>query len=77
MSITINISKAKDIWKDKLRTERAPLLSQLDVAYQRADEAGDATKKAEVVAEKQRLRDITNLVTSATTLDEIKSISVE
>jgi hypothetical protein len=75
MSITINISKAKDIWKDKLRTERAPLLSSLDVQFQRALETGANT--TEIVAEKQRLRDITNLVTSATTLDEIKSISVE
>ena len=75
MSITVNINKAKDIWKDKLRTERAPLLSSLDVQFQRALETGADT--TEIVAEKQRLRDITNLVTSATTLDEIKSISVE
>ena len=73
--ITINLNKAKDIWKDKLRTERAPLLSSLDVQFQRALETGADT--TEIVAEKQRLRDITNLVTSATTLDEIKSISVE
>ena len=73
--ITINLNKAKDIWKDKLRTERAPLLSQLDVQFQRALETGADT--TEIVAEKQRLRDITNLVTSASTLDEIKSISVE
>ena len=73
--ITVNINKAKNIWKDKLRTERAPLLSSLDVQFQRALETGADT--AEIVAEKQRLRDITNLVTSATTLDEIKSISVE
>ena len=73
--ITVNLNKAKDIWKDKLRTERAPLLSQLDVQFQRALETGADT--TEIVAEKQRLRDITNLVTSASTLDEIKSISVE
>ena len=73
--ITINLNKAKDIWKDKLRTERAPLLSSLDVQFQRALETGADT--TEIVAEKQRLRDITNLVTSASTLDEIKSISVE
>ena len=73
--ITVNLNKAKDIWKDKLRTERAPLLSSLDVQFQRALETGADT--TEIVAEKQRLRDITNLVTSASTLDEIKSISVE
>ena len=76
MPIGINLDKAKDITKDRLRTERAPLLAGLDVAYQRADEAGDAQKKAEVVAEKQRLRDITQLADQAETLDELKGLSV-
>jgi hypothetical protein len=72
--ITINFDKAKDITKDRLRAERAPLLAGLDVDYQRADEVGDAEKKAEVVAEKQRLRDITQLADQATTLDELKAL---
>ena len=76
MPIGINLDKAKGITKDRLRTERAPLLTGLDVAYQRADEAGDAQKKAEVVAEKQRLRDITQLADQAETLDELKGLSV-
>ncbi len=76
MSITININKAKAITKDRLRQERAPLLQKLDVDYQRADEASDAAKKAEVVAEKQRLRDITQLADQATTLDQLKAITV-
>jgi len=72
--ITINIDKAKAITKDRLRAERAPLLQKLDVDYQRADEAADAAKKAEVVAEKQRLRDITQLADAATTLEELKDL---
>jgi hypothetical protein len=51
-------------------------LSGLDVAYQRADEDGDAQKKAEVVAEKQRLRDITLLADQATTAEELKAIKI-
>jgi hypothetical protein len=74
--ITINLDKAKAITKDRLREERAPLLAGLDVAYQRADESGDAEKKAEVVAEKQRLRDITQLADQAQTLDELKALKV-
>ena len=74
--ITINLNKAKAITKERLRAERAPLLQKLDVDYQRADEAADAAKKAEVVAEKQRLRDITQLADQATTLDELKAITV-
>jgi hypothetical protein len=74
--ITVNVNKAKEITKDRLRAERAPLLAGLDVAYQRADESGDAEKKAEVVAEKQRLRDITQLADQAQTLDELKALKV-
>ena len=75
-AVTVNLDKAKAITKNRLRQERAPLLQKLDVDYQRADEASDAAKKAEVVAEKQRLRDITQLADQATTLDELKAITV-
>ena len=74
--IIVNVNKAKEITKDRLRAERVPLLAGLDVAYQRADESGDAEKKAEVVAEKQRLRDITQLADQAQTLDELKALKV-
>lgn len=72
--ITINLDKAKAITKDRLRAERAPLLQAQDVAFQRALESGADT--AAIVVEKQRLRDITNLADSATTLDELKAITV-
>jgi hypothetical protein len=72
--ITINIDKAKEITKARLRLEREPLLQAQDVAFQRALEA-DADTTA-IVAEKQRLRDITNDVDTLTTLDELKAITV-
>ncbi len=72
--ITINFDKAKAITKDRLRSERKPLLESQDVAFQRALESGADT--AEIVAEKQRLRDITKLVDDATTLDELKALKV-
>jgi hypothetical protein len=72
--ITINIDKAKSITKDRLRTERTPLLQAQDVAFQRALESGADT--AAIVAEKQRLRDITQLADQATTLDELKGITL-
>jgi hypothetical protein len=70
--IVINIDKAKDITKDRLRTERKPLLQAQDVAFQRALEEGADT--AAIVAEKQRLRDITQLADQAETLDELKAL---
>ena len=72
--ITINYDKAKDITKARLRTERAPLLAAQDVAFQRALEAGADT--AAIVAEKQRLRDVTSLVDTCTTLDELRALKV-
>jgi hypothetical protein len=71
--IVIDIDKAKAITKDRLRAERAPLLAALDVAFQRALESGSDT--AAIVAEKQRLRDVTSLVDSCTTTDELKALS--
>lgn len=73
--ITINIDKAKAITKDRLRQERAPLLVAQDVLYMRATEQGADTTA--IVAEKQRLRDITKLADEATTLDELKALKVE
>jgi hypothetical protein len=72
--ITINLNKAKAITKDRLRAERAPLLQAQDVAFQRALEEGSDTTT--IVAEKQRLRDITKLADGATTLDELKGITL-
>ena len=74
MGITVNIDKAKVITKDRLRAEREPLLEAQDVLFQRALESGNDTTA--IVAEKQRLRDITNQVDSMTTVDELKGASI-
>ena len=73
MSITINMDKAKDITKERLRQERKPLLEEQDILFMRAQEAGSDTTA--IVAEKQRLRDITNSVDSCTTTDELKALN--
>jgi hypothetical protein len=72
--ITINMNKAKEITKARLRTEREPLLVAQDVAFQRALESGADTTA--IVAEKQRLRDITKQADAETTLDELKNIGL-
>ena len=73
MGIKIDIAKAKEITKDKLRAERKPLLEKLDVDFIKAQETGADTTA--IVAEKQRLRDITLIVDSMTTVDELKGAS--
>jgi hypothetical protein len=72
--ITINIDKAKDITKDRLRAERKPLLEAQDIAFSRALEDGSDT--ADIVTEKTRLRDITDQVDTMTTVDELKLASI-
>lgn len=72
--VTVNIEKAKEITKRRLRAEREPLLAAQDVAYMRALEAGQDT--ATIVAEKQRLRDITSLADGCTTTSELRTLKV-
>jgi len=66
MGIKIDIAKAKEITKDKLREKRKPLLEKLDVDFIKAQETGADTSA--IVTEKQRLRDITLTVDSKSTL---------
>lgn len=73
--ITINFDKAKEITKARLRIERESLLQAQDIAFQRASESGADTSA--IVAEKTRLRDITNLVDLALSLDELRNISCQ
>ena len=73
--ITINMNKAKDITKERLRQERKPLLEAQDILFMQAQEAGSDTTA--IVAEKQRLRDITNSVDSCTNTDQLKALSCE
>jgi hypothetical protein len=75
MAIIVDINKAKDITKNRLRAERKPLLEAQDVAFQRALESGADTSA--IVAEKQRLRDITTLVDTANTVEELKALEIK
>ena len=75
MGITVNITKAKDITKDRLREKRKPLLEAQDLLFMKAQETG--TDTTAIVAEKQRLRDITNQIDSMTTVEELKGATVE
>ena len=75
MGIVTNITKAKAIVKTKLRADRKPLLEAQDVLFQRALETSADT--ADIVTEKQRLRDITNEVDTMTTEAQLRSKIME
>jgi hypothetical protein len=74
MAIQVNINKAKDITKDRLRVERTPKLEALDVAFQRALELGADT--SEIATKKQALRDAPAQVDSMTTVEQLKAATL-
>jgi hypothetical protein len=69
----INISKAKEIQLNKFRVARTPLLEKLDISFMQAVEAGNITLQQEISAQKQALRDITNMQLPDT-LSELKAV---
>ena len=56
-AVRVNMAKARNVWRDRLRAARGPAFALLDIAYQRADEIGDEEEKRRIVARKQALRD--------------------
>jgi hypothetical protein len=75
MGITVNLTKAKAITKDRLRLERVPLLVTQDVLFMQAQEASADTTA--IVTEKNRLRAITDGADDCTTTDELKALNCE
>jgi hypothetical protein len=73
-NVTVNINKAREITKTRLRIARQPLLEAQDVAFQRALESNLDTSG--IVTEKQRLRNITLLVNNAQSLEDLRQIQV-
>ena len=70
--LTVDIPKAQEITKNRLRVERTPLLEKLDVEVMK--NITDPVKLAEIEAQKQALRDLPQLVNSLTTVEQLKSI---
>ena len=55
MGFGIDMAKAREIHKKKIRLARKPLLEALDIEFQKAQETGAST--TDIVAKKQALRD--------------------
>ena len=73
--ISEDMTKAKEIFKDKIREVRAPLLEAEDVVYMKALEADDASAKTASVARKKALRDApaAQAITDADTIAKLKA----
>lgn len=69
--IKINQDKAIEVAKNKIRAIREPMFKKLDLDFQRALENGSDT--SDIVAEKQKLRDLTDTV-NGKTVEELSQI---
>jgi len=76
LSIDVDMIKARDIQRDRIRAIRKPLLESLDVKSIQALESGDAATVASVVAQKKTLRDLPTdpRIDAAQTLRDLKAI---
>ena len=72
--ISVNMDKARDIWRDKIRQARVEPLAALDTAYMKALETSADT--TQIIADKQALRDAPALssINAASTVDELIAI---
>jgi len=75
MGIKINMEKARDIWRDKIRTARALQWEQLDADWFKAMETPDGDP-TDIVAKKQALRDFPSRpeIEAAETIEELREI---
>ena len=73
--ITEDLTKAKELFRDKIREVRQPLLEAEDVVYMKALEAGDTAAQTASVATKNALRGApaASAIDSATTIAELKA----
>lgn len=73
-SINVDMPIARNIWRDKMRSARAPLLQALDVEMTRAFR--DPVKQDEIEAKRQALRDVTAdpAIEAAVTPEQLKAV---
>ena len=72
--ISEDITKAKDVFKDKIRQVRKPLLEAEDIVYMKALEVSDSSAQTASINKKKALRDApaASAITNADTIDKLK-----
>lgn len=55
--LVINLTNARDLWRNHLRQMRIPLFAALDIEYMRAMEREDKDAAKAIAIQKQKLRD--------------------
>ena len=74
-AISEDLTAAKEIFKDKIREVRGPLLEAEDVVWMKAAEANDSDGKVASVAKKKKLRDApaASAITNAVNITALKA----
>jgi flagellar motor switch/type III secretory pathway protein FliN len=73
--IEINLEKALEIHKKKIRERREVVFKDLDIQFMKALEQGNTTLSTEIGTKKQALRDITDIdISSVSILAELKEL---
>jgi hypothetical protein len=75
-SISVDMPAAREIWRDKLRAERTPVLTDLDGQYQQALEGKNVAQQAAIAAKRQALRNVPAdaRITAAATPEALKAL---
>lgn len=75
-SVSVDMNKAREIHRDRLREARAPLLAELDTTQLRAIVAEDKATVSDLETQKQSLRDVTGdaAIDAAQTTEELKAV---
>ena len=78
-AVVIDMERARDIHRDRLRAARRPMLEALDAEWFRAAESGDSETMADVAYRKQALRDAPGdpRIEWAETVEELEALTIE
>ena len=71
--ITINMEKAKKIWREKIAADRKAAFEKNDIAIRDAQLDNDKTKLDAAIQRRDELRAIGDKINAATNTDELKS----
>ena len=74
MNPIIDMSKAKEIWREKIRKARKTKLEELDIEYMKAQETGSDTSA--IVTKKNKLRDFPakSEINAASNVTQLKAV---
>lgn len=78
-AITVDMAKAREIHRDRLRQARKPILESLDAEWFRATEVDDVDGKGLIAERKQALRDATHdpRIDAAATPEQLSALTLE